>query len=419
MRRHRTLAYALAAGTALALVAFGPGPASAADALQRESCLICHRQLEKETSQPVRLWSKSVHARSNVGCAECHGGDPTSTVMKEAHGEGFMGAPDPKEIPRFCGGCHSKPSRMRQYNLRTDQLELYLISEHGRRLKAGDKNVATCVSCHGSHEVYNVNDPISPVYRSNVPATCAGCHANGEYMKGYDIPTDQFAEYEAGYHGSLLLEKNNFKVPTCADCHGIHGASPPGPEEVVSVCGNCHVVTTNYFKQSSHWRALREGGLPNCDTCHGHHRINFPEEELFSGSEQGHCGSCHSEESTAYAVGQTFRKRIQHVRGVIDRTDEKLIELHRLGGFEISQWREDLREATAKLTEAIPVTHSLSVHLMEQRIVEAEDRLSEVNRLVERQMSKIAFRRTGLLVTLSLVGLMVGLLVWKKHSLRG
>ncbi len=415
MRRWAALGSLSLALVLVAAVAFGP-PAFG-EAMPKESCIICHQQMERQTSQPVRLWSKSAHARANVTCSDCHGGDPTSTDYATAHGEGFHGKPAPKEVPRFCGGCHSQASRMRQYNLRTDQLDLYKISEHGQKLAAGDTKVATCISCHASHDVYDVNDPVSPVYKSNVPATCASCHADEAYMEGYEIPTDQFAEYRAGYHGTLLLEQNNFKVPTCADCHGVHGASPPTVEEVVSVCGNCHAVTTAYFKQSAHWRALREGGLPNCVTCHGKHRINFPHEELFVGSEPGRCGACHSEASTPYAVGQTFRKRIETVRRTIARTDEKLVELHRLGGFEISQWREDLREATAKLTEALPVTHSLSVHLMEQRIVDAEDRLKEVGRLVEKQMDRIRFRRTGLGVTLSLIGIMVGLLVLKKHSL--
>lgn len=414
----RALSLIASLAVAQALLA-SPAPAAELGGIPEESCVICHRQLEKATSQPVRLWSKSVHARANVSCLDCHGGDPTTPVMAEAHGEGFIGAPSAREVPAFCGGCHSDPSEMRQYNQRTDQLDLYMISEHGQKLKEGDTKVATCISCHGSHEVYDVNDPVSRVYKSNVPGTCAGCHSDPEYMEGYDIPTDQLEEYRAGYHGQLLLEKNNFKVPTCADCHGVHGASPPTVEEVVSVCGKCHVVTTGYFKQSSHWRALKEGGLPNCVTCHGHHRINFPEEELFVGQEPGRCGSCHQPASTPYRVAQTFRRRIEEVRRAIARTDERLLELKRLGGFEISQWREELQEASAKLTEALPVTHSLSVHLMEQRIVEAEDRLSAIGRLIEKQRAKIAFRQTGLVITLALIGLMVGLLAIKKHSLRG
>jgi hypothetical protein len=354
-----------------------------------------------------------------VGCADCHGGDPTALAIAKAHGKGFKGAPSTKDVPEFCGGCHSDASRMHQYNLRTDQLEHYRISEHGRHLAAGDTKVATCVSCHGSHEVYAVYDPVSPVYRANVPATCARCHADPEYMKGYDIPTNQLEEYRAGYHGMLLLEKNNFKVPTCADCHGVHGASPPTVEEVVSVCGSCHVVTARYFKQSAHWRSLQEGGLPSCVTCHGHHRISFPGEDLFSGSEPGHCGSCHAQDSSPYKIGLAFRKRLEGVRQAIAQTDRRLLDLHRLGGFEISSWREDLREAVAKLTEAIPVTHSLSLHLAERRIVDAEDRLKEVQRLVEERMGRIAVRRTGLWVTLTVIGIMVGLLVLKRRSLGG
>jgi len=39
------------------------------------------------------------------------------------------------------------------------------------------------------------SDPRSTVNPVNVANTCARCHADANYMKGYSIPTDQFAKY--------------------------------------------------------------------------------------------------------------------------------------------------------------------------------------------------------------------------------
>jgi cytochrome c553 len=70
-----------------------------------------------------------------------------------------IGGPDPGSA--WSGGPpHSNPIMMRPYNLRTDQLALYKTSQHGRLLyQKGDRNTATCVSCHGTHDIKSVNDP--------------------------------------------------------------------------------------------------------------------------------------------------------------------------------------------------------------------------------------------------------------------
>ena len=66
-----------------------------------------------------------------------------------------------QDIPAACGRCHSDPEYMRRFrpDLRVDQETEYRTSHHGRSLAAGDKRVATCVSCHGVHDIKSSQRP--------------------------------------------------------------------------------------------------------------------------------------------------------------------------------------------------------------------------------------------------------------------
>ena len=98
----------------------------------------------------------------------------------------------------------------------------------------GDTRVATCISCHGAHGVRLVNDAKSPAFPTNVAATCGACHASPDHMRGYTLsdgkplPTSQRADYERSVHYAALVKQNDLGAPACNDCHGNHGAAPPG-----------------------------------------------------------------------------------------------------------------------------------------------------------------------------------------------
>jgi hypothetical protein len=126
---------------------------------------------------------------------------------------------------------------MRGYNLPTDQYALYQTSRHGQLLAKGDENVATCIDCHGAHEILPPDDPRSSVYVRNIPRTCGRCHSDAARMARYGLKTDPTADFAAGVHGKLLLEKGNLAAPDCTRCHGAHGATPPGVGDVDKICG--------------------------------------------------------------------------------------------------------------------------------------------------------------------------------------
>src|SRR5947199_213145 len=128
---------------------------------------------------------------------------------------------------------------MRRFNpqMRVDQFSEYQTSVHGMRSKSGDPNVATCTSCHCVHDIGSVKDPKSPVYRTQVASIWARCHADANRTAAYKMPTVQFEKYRKSVHGTALMDQRDLAAPTCNDCHGNHGARPPGMDSVPGVCG--------------------------------------------------------------------------------------------------------------------------------------------------------------------------------------
>ncbi|HBR56421.1 MAG TPA: hypothetical protein DEA22_02960, partial [Blastocatellia bacterium] len=220
------------------------------------SCIACHSGLEARLSDPIKSFEHDIHKSKGLSCQDCHGGNPAASDKAAAKAViwGYVGRPTTAQIPAFCGKCHSDAELMKKFNpsLRVDQVQEYFTSVHGNKLRGGDQNVATCVSCHGVHGIRAPSDPLSSVYPLNVAETCAKCHANAEHMAGYGIPHDQFDKYKSSVHAAALYEKHDLSAPTCNDCHGNHGAVPPGLASVANVCGQCHARQAELFQKSAH-----------------------------------------------------------------------------------------------------------------------------------------------------------------------
>jgi len=214
--------------------------------LAKDECLNCHQELEDELQIPALKIKNDIHFQKGLTCADCHGGDPTSDDpdISMSRAKGFRGVPSHQTVPQFCARCHSDANFMKTYNPRlpVDQYQKYKTSIHGKKIVKGDEKVANCVSCHSVHEIMPANNPKSSIYPINLPQTCAKCHADEEYMKEYGIPTDQFSKFSVSVHGKALLEKKDIGAPACNDCHGNHGATPPGIGSISNVCEQCHVV---------------------------------------------------------------------------------------------------------------------------------------------------------------------------------
>ncbi|MDX1383458.1 MAG: cytochrome c3 family protein, partial [Thermoanaerobaculia bacterium] len=267
--------------------------AGPAVALEPTSCVSCHVSedfFDTEAVAMVTGFAEDVHASVGLSCHDCHGGNPDPALADDldaAMNEDF--APHPyegtwskAEIPGACGRCHSDLGAMRRFrpDMPVDQESEYWQSRHGLALAEGDERVATCTDCHGTHRILRGREPDSSVHPTKVAETCRGCHADAERMagalgrEGTPVSLDQYSRWRSSVHAEALLERDDLSAPTCNDCHGNHGAVPPGVDSLGFVCGSCHPRESQLFLQSGKFTALRDhedflaDGETTCGDCH-------------------------------------------------------------------------------------------------------------------------------------------------------
>lgn len=380
------------ASTQAPLIIPTPIPHVPPTAFDLNSCVNCHNTLSGNLKTPVQEWQTSIHYERSVLCEDCHGGDATKTSKEQAHATqaGFIGKPKTVDIPALCASCHARVEAMRQYDLPTDQWAKYQQSIHGIKLAQGDLKVATCFTCHDGHATKKTNDPTAKVYPLNVPGMCAGCHANVEYMKGYNIPTNQFELYIKSVHGQALLVKQDTRAPSCATCHGTHGAAPPGFDEVANVCGSCHTATQDYYLKSQH--ASGKAGTPKCVTCHGRYDVMQPTDELFVSADTRACGSCHPVGSPqADTIKQLYDSIVASAKA-IDDAEKKLAQAER-AALIIAPEEAKLAEAKTNLITARAAQHTLNLTTVQDRTDKAAAKAKEVIADSDKAIQEEGFRR--------------------------
>lgn len=382
----------------------------------QNTCLECHRGLGGRHEEITVAWQESIHAQRGVNCADCHGGDPGAADPSESMSPaaGFIGAPPRDEIPALCASCHADVDAMRQYDLPTDQYAKYLESIHGRRLAEGDPNVATCFDCHEGHGTKETNDPSARVYPLNVPSLCASCHTDEDLMRPYGIPTNQYDLYQQSVHGIALLEEQDLRAPTCATCHGTHGAAPPGFAEVINVCGSCHGATQDYYLQSQH--AAGAAGSPKCVTCHGRYDVFEPSEDLFRGTEPRHCGECHTPDSSAGQVVQALYDRITQAAAAHQEAQGALERAARIGMITAPEVAR-LEEARTHLITARAAQHTTQIEVVEDQTAEVLTISEEVRAAAEGAIAESVVRRRAMVVAVTAIAGVVGALYLVKREL--
>jgi len=297
----------------IAMVAIGafaaPPPAQP---VRETSCIHCHggELFDDAGKAKVRHFGVDVHATVGLSCHDCHGGNPDPKLGDDIGGamdpkfksNPYVGAPKRQDIPEFCGRCHSSAAYMNRFNpaARVDMVSEYWSSHHGQKLRSGVTDVATCIDCHSVHDIRRKGNPESPVYPTHVAKTCSKCHSDPKRMQanGRNIPVDQYARWSSSVHAKALLEKGDLTAPTCNDCHGNHGAAPPGIGSIRFVCGSCHAREADLFRASPKAAGLDRhnemlAAAPNgkCGTCHDDKRSSLQFTQLSS------CLVCHGNHS--------------------------------------------------------------------------------------------------------------------------
>ena len=392
------------------------GVTAAETKAQEDTCATCHLALGIESlTQPAELYKADVHAAKGFGCAACHGGDPTIMGLEAMdRKKGYIAKPAPTQVVETCGKCHSDASFMRRYNpsLRVDQVAEYYTSVHGKRLKEQkDPKVATCASCHTPHAIRPPNDSRSSVHPTRVANTCGSCHAKAEYMGPYKIPTDQLEKYQQSVHWKMISQKSDLTAPTCNDCHGNHGAAPPGVSSVANVCGQCHAVNTELFNKSAHSKIFAQMGISGCATCHSNHAIVETSDAMLGGGDKSACATCHPPGSSGGALAVSMLGSIDRLKAGYERALAVLKDAEH-AGMEVSQPLFDLNQAKTTLIKARATIHGFDQALLDKEI---EPGLAVSEKAYARgvkAMNELQFRRKGLAVsTVIIFALIIGLIL--------
>jgi hypothetical protein len=372
--------------------------ASTVSAQVQNTCLDCHGALDPPLQVTEQQFSSDIHSQKGLTCANCHGGDPSKADLDAmSKAAGFRGKIQRSQIPELCGRCHSDAAFMRKYNpsLRTDQLGQYKTSVHGKLFAQGDTKVAVCIDCHGVHGLRPASDTRSKVHPLNIAETCSRCHADASYMKGYAIPTDQFAQYSTSVHHDALAVRGDLSAPTCTTCHGNHGAAPPGVDSVQNVCSKCHVFQDQMYEKSSHKAAFQSAGLPGCVVCHGNHGISHPTDAKLGTGSQAVCMQCHTPGDSCDQARAEMLSGLTRLDDAI-KNARNVLGVAESSGMEVSQARLDEDQARDSLTKARVTIHSFRKDLADQDIQEGLKIAAKTLQAGKSALAERDYRRKGL-----------------------
>jgi cytochrome b subunit of formate dehydrogenase len=266
----------------------------------KPNCATCHADQQAAYDSGFHAAALRRGDSRAARCVDCHGSphellpaaDPASRVHRT-------------NIPATCGACHGQKFVMEASGHSAQPFHSYQQSVHGRAVAAGSEKAAVCTDCHRAHDIRSAGDPKSPIFKFNVPQTCAQCHGSVEQV------------YAQSIHGQAIA-RGNWQAPVCTDCHGIHSIKAPlDPASMVSAqsvaqatCARCHegVRLTQEFgvpahrvstyMDSYHGLASRLGSqvVANCASCHGVHNIlpsSDPRSTINRANLVKTCGQCH------------------------------------------------------------------------------------------------------------------------------
>jgi hypothetical protein len=287
------------------------GPAAAQDVAQppeavdppaSSDCLMCHEDdsAAREDGTPVvvkqEVFEASVHGI--FSCVDCHQDLAAAAEW-----------PHPQKLARVdCSMCH------------TDAVEQYNLGVHATVLPQGIAS-ATCVDCHGMHDIRPSIDPESRTHHLRIAGTCARCHGAEDVRARGGIHEDVAGPFADSIHGRALDRSGLIVAPTCSDCHNAHDvlrptdpSSPVAAANVPATCGTCHEGIERQFEAGIHGTMLKEGvRAPACQTCHTAHGITRSDSLAWQLSVIGQCGTCHTDRLATFK--DTFHGQVTALGG--------------------------------------------------------------------------------------------------------
>ncbi len=155
-----------------------------------EACGKCHVEQRQEHEKSVHGQSLASGGRDAATCIDCH------STQDTPHSIARVLSPDSPayrgSVASTCAKCHAKTEVMAKYDVPTEVYKTYTATFHGKANILSPYEItqhpkATCVNCHGYHDIKAASDPTSPVNPANLANTCGGCHpgAGNQFASGW------------------------------------------------------------------------------------------------------------------------------------------------------------------------------------------------------------------------------------------
>lgn len=230
----------------------------------RLGCVDCHGIDTFPHDNPLPETGRAYTVQTSLSCTNCHT-EQTDNLNDDVH---YVALSNGNLRSATCVDCHGAHD-IQPPNEPITQISVtcgdchsttfteYRDSVHGEALFDGDENAPTCVSCHGVH---GIQHPTTALFRNRSPELCAICHADEDLMSQYDISTNVFDSYLADFHGTTvsLFDQSDPNVPSnkavCYDCHGVHditraddSKSQVVRENLLATCQECHPDASSDF----------------------------------------------------------------------------------------------------------------------------------------------------------------------------
>jgi predicted CXXCH cytochrome family protein len=230
-------------------------------------------------------------------------------------------------------------------------------------------------------------------------------------MEPYGIPTDQLAEYQRSIHWRTMSEGGDISAPTCNDCHGNHGAAPPGISWVGNVCGQCHVVMADYFAESRHSETFTMLGVPGCSACHQNHDVEPAHDGMLGIGEDAVCARCHRESDAGGTAAEEMRTLIVGLRLELDTARTVLLTAEN-AGVEVSEALVSLNDGQSALVKARAAIHAFDVETVRKEVEPGSEISAQALTRGHAALGDLQIRRMGLAVSVIIIGaLIVGLVL--------
>ncbi len=273
-----------------------PKPAAPAN----DDCLACHddpgatRANGTGVAVSASQFAASVHGQLALNCVDCHK-DLAATAE----------FPHPERLAKVdCAGCHQ------------EAVDKYGTSIHGQLKDSGrNSHAATCVDCHGTHDIRPAADSESRTYALNLPKTCGTCHGNNAVITGEAGRI--FNEYEDSVHGRAVSKSGLLVAANCTSCHGAHdiqqhnaAGSHVSRANIPGTCAKCHEGVAATYSRGVHGQQEQKGNTaaPVCSDCHTSHQIQRVDVEDWKLDVIRECGNCHREKIETYR--DTFHGKV-------------------------------------------------------------------------------------------------------------